>query len=66
MTCEICGCEITNENMVAKNLDVCSYCCLESEAMSGRVLDNFYLNIEDKIKVDEMLEDYIEDDEVEE
>lgn len=64
MTCEICGCEITSENMVAKNLDVCNYCCLESEAMSGRVLDNFYLDMEDNIKVQEILEDYIEDEDL--
>lgn len=62
MTCEVCGCEITNENMASGNLEVCSHCYLESKAMSGRVLDNFYLNIEDKMKIDEMLEDYIEDE----
>lgn len=64
MTCEVCGCEITNENMVSENLDICSHCYLENEAMSGRVLDNFYLNIEDKMKIDEMLEDYIEDEDL--
>ena len=45
MTCEVCGCEITNENMVSENLDICNHCYLESEAMSGRVLDNFYLTL---------------------
>lgn len=62
MTCEVCGCEITDENMVNAKMEICSHCYLENQAMSGEFLDEFYNGIEDKLAVDELLEDFIEED----
>ena len=62
MTCEICGCEITEENMINKNIEICRHCYLENQAMSGEFLDEFYMSVEDQLEIKEMWEDYAEDD----
>lgn len=62
MTCEICGCEITNENIVSEYLEICSYCYLENEAMSGECLDEFYQGVEDKMVINDYLENFIEEE----
>lgn len=62
MTCEICGCEITEENMVKPNIEICNYCYLENQAISGEFLDEFYMGVEDKMAIDELLDDFIEDE----
>lgn len=62
MTCEICGCEITKENMVKPNIEICNYCYLENQAMTGEFLDEFYMGVEDKFAIDELLDDFVEEE----
>jgi hypothetical protein len=63
MTCKYCGCEITEDNMIDENLDICDYCYSENEAMSGDNLDNYYNQVDADIIVEnELKEVYIEDD----
>lgn len=52
MYCMNCGIEITEENMVDPELEVCKDCFMLEEAIQSNTVDNLYID-------DENLDDWI-------
>lgn len=47
MYCMNCGIEITEENMVDPELEVCKDCFMLEEAIQSNTVDNLYIDDED-------------------
>lgn len=47
MYCMNCGIEITEENMIAPELEVCKDCFMLEEAIQSNTVDNLYIDDED-------------------
>lgn len=47
MYCMNCGIEITEENMVDPELEVCKDCFMLEEAIQSNTVDNLYVDDED-------------------
>ena len=47
MYCMNCGVEITEENMIDPELEVCKDCFMLEEAIQSNTVDNLYIDDED-------------------
>lgn len=47
MYCMNCGIEITEENMIDPELEVCKDCFMLEEAIQSNTVDNLYIDDED-------------------
>lgn len=47
MHCMECGIEITEENMIDPELEVCKDCFMLEEAIQSNTVDNLYIDDED-------------------